>query len=142
MLIRCTECNTVFPDSKAVCPNCGKEAVVESNNESTTTERGNNWWINWGSLIIVTTAIFLLLIAVTLLIIGIYLICDSNIVNRKADIGIPLTIIGGVCFILCIISFAVSRHCESKYGLKKPKPNKASQEEYEALIREYINSGK
>lgn len=141
MLIRCAECNTVFEDSQTVCPNCGKEIVVESNDQHTTIEC-RNWWTNYGSLIIVPVGLLLLITAITLLVMGIYFICEANPVNQLLNIGVTLTIVGAVCFALSIISFIVINNLQRKYGLKKSKPNKREQEEYEQLIRDFINSNK
>ena len=133
MLIRCAECNTVFEDSQTVCPNCGKEIIKESTRKDTEVQIVN-WWTKGGSIIFTFVAIFMLLISVVLFVSGMYLMSDL----LKA--GFTLSISGVICFVISIILFVIVYYSEKNYGFKRSKPNKREQEEYEQLIRDFLNS--
>ena len=135
MLIRCTECNTVFEDSKTVCPNCGKERVVESEPETTAVEQ-INWWTKWGNMLF-GLILALLFTGAVLLPTGIVLICQDD---GGFNIGILFTIIGSVFGVVGVLWLMLVKYLNSKYRTTDHKHDKRKQEEYEQLIRDFLNS--
>ncbi len=110
MLIRCTECNIVFPDSESVCPNCGKEVNVEIN-EKQAEECKGNWWIKCSDQMFVF-AISALILATIMS----FFMAFIAIEYGATDDGSSILVVGASCFILCAIAFVAFVFCQKKYG--------------------------
>lgn len=137
MLIRCAECNTVFEDSKTVCPNCGKERVVESKPETTVEQI--NWWTKWGNMLFGLILTLLFTATAVLLPTGIVLIFQDD---GGYNIGVIFTIAGSISAVLSLFWFMIVKHLNIKDRVTKHKADKREQEEYEQLIRDFLNSNK
>ena len=137
MLIRCAKCGTVFEDSKTVCPNCGEERVVESKPETTVEPR--NWWTKWGNMLFGLILTLLFTVGAVSLPTGIVLIFQDD---GGYNIGVIFTIVGSISAVLSLFWFMTVKHLNIKYRVTKHKSDKREQEEYEQLIRDFLNSNK